>query len=60
MLKYFKRRKPTHRATDHAADLGDIMTAYAWGLNLHQWHALSDFQRAECRRTVTAAPRFQA
>ena len=36
----------------------DILTAHAWDLTLTQWWALTDFGRAECRRTVTAAPNF--
>lgn len=52
----FKRRRPTP-AIEATAD-PDILTAFYWGLNLIQWHALTDFERAECRRTVTAAPNF--
>jgi hypothetical protein len=36
----------------------DIIAAHAWGLTLTQWWALSDFERAECRRLITTAPRF--
>lgn len=60
MIRWFRRRKPTHRAPEPATGLGDIMTAYAWELNLHQWQSLTDFERAECRRNVVVAPRFQA
>ncbi len=58
MFRFFKRRKPTHRA-EPKTDRADIQTAYAWGLTLTQWHALTDFERQECRRNVTTAPRFQ-
>jgi hypothetical protein len=30
----------------------------AWGLNETQWQGMTDFERAECRRNITAAPRF--
>jgi len=55
-MKWFRRLRPTP-ALERTAD-PDILTAYAWGLNLIQWHALTDHERAECRRTVTVAPRF--
>lgn len=37
---------------------GDILTAHAWELTLTQWWGMTDFERAECRRNVTVAPRF--
>ena len=37
----------------------DIVTAHAWGMNLTQWHQLTDWDRAEARRNITVAPRFQ-
>lgn len=54
----FKRRRPQHRA-DVVPEQSDILIAHAWKLTLDQWHALTDFERAECRRNVTVAPRFQ-
>jgi hypothetical protein len=53
----FKRRRPTTPAIKVTTQ-SDIVTAHAWGLNLIQWHALTDHDRAECRRTVTVAPKF--
>lgn len=57
MLKYFRRRKPAHDVAP-VPDRGDMLTAYFWGLSLDQWEGLTDFERAECRRNVTTAPRF--
>jgi hypothetical protein len=57
MLKFFRKRRPAHRA-EPAPSRGDIQTAYAWGLTLADWNSLTDFERAECRRNVTTAPRF--
>lgn len=37
----------------------DVRVAAAWGLNLRQWTQLTEWDRAEARRTITAAPRFQ-
>lgn len=45
MRNIFKRRR-------------DARIAYYWQLNMVQWHSLTDFERSECRRNVTAAPRF--
>jgi hypothetical protein len=57
MIRIFKRRRPTPAPEPITAD-PDILTAFYWGLNLIQWHALTDFERAACRRTVTVAPNF--
>jgi hypothetical protein len=59
MLKFFKRRSPAHRA-DPAPAMGDVLTAYYWQLTLTQWNSLTDFERAECRRNITTAPRFES
>jgi hypothetical protein len=56
MIRIFKRRRPEPELVKYSQ--ADIQTAYCWGLTLTQWHALTDHDRAECRRTVTAAPRF--
>ena len=58
MLKFFKRRSPAHRA--ETPEKGDILTAYYWQLTLTQWNSLTDFERAECRRNITTAPRFES
>lgn len=61
----FKRRRP-RQLTDAAlredfeAFLADAKTALAWGMTISEWRALTDFERAECRRTVTTAPGFKA
>jgi len=57
VIRLFKRRRP-EPAAQVVTTQGDIITAHAWNLTLPQWHALSDYERAECRRTVTVAPRF--
>ena len=57
MRNIFKRRRP-EPAAQVVTTQGDIITAHAWGLTLTQWHALTDHDRAECRRTVTVAPIF--
>ena len=59
MLKYFKRHRPAHQP-ETAPEKGDILTAYCWGLTLTQWNSLTDFERAECRRNITTAPRFES
>jgi len=59
MRNIFKRRRPTSRA-EIVTTQADIIAAHAWGLNLTQWHSLTDFERRECRRNITAAPNFQA
>lgn len=56
MIAWFRRKRPTVHA--QKVTRGDIITAHAWGLNLDEWFALTDFERAECRRNITAAPRF--
>lgn len=53
-------RRPRRNEAQPAPCLEDIRTASAWGLNLHQWQALTDTERAEYRRTITTAPRFVA
>lgn len=60
MLRFFKRRRPAHRAERSMASQTDINTAHAWKLTLSQWWTLTDFERAECRRNVVAAPRFNS
>ena len=59
MIAAFKSRRPKHRPAPvpKTAD-PDIQIAYCWGLNLDEWKALTDFERKECRRTVTTAPKF--
>lgn len=57
MRNIFKSRRPKHRV-EVVTTQEDIVTAHAWGLNLTQWHSLTDFERSECRRNITAAPRF--
>ena len=56
MIRIFKRTRPAPAV--EVITKSDILTAHAWGFNLIQWHALTDFERAECRRTVTVAPNF--
>ena len=57
MLRFFKRRRPQHRVTGLVPS--EAIVASAWGLSECDWLGLTDFERAECRRNVTAAPRFQ-
>jgi len=56
VIRLFKRRRP--EPVQNVTTQSDILTAHAWQLTLTQWHSLSDFERAECRRTVTVAPKF--
>ena len=58
MIRWFRGRRPMPVPAEVVTTQGDIITAHAWGLTLTQWHALSDHDRAECRRTVTVAPNF--
>lgn len=58
MIRWFKRRRPVHRA--EPATSPDNYVAYAWGMDEVQWHSLTNFERQECRRNVTTAPRFMA
>lgn len=54
----FRKRRPV-QAVPRVSDK-DIVVASCWGIRLDEWEALTDFERAECRRTVTVAPRFAA
>jgi hypothetical protein len=56
MIDKFSRRQPI--PAQPTTTQSDILTAHAWQLTLTQWHSLTDFERAECRRNVTTAPRF--
>ena len=61
MIRLFKRRSPLHRRPYHRAEpllLAEALIASAWGMDADQWRALTDYERSEARRTVTAAPRF--
>lgn len=58
MLKFFRRRRPK-RLADPRPDVAEALTMSAWGLNEDQWQHLTDFERAECRRNIVTAPRFQ-
>jgi len=40
-------------------EIADLVVASAWDMTESQWQSLTDFDRAECRRTITAAPRFK-
>jgi hypothetical protein len=56
MRNVFRRRRP--EPVQPVTTQADIITAHAWQLTLTQWWALTDHDRAECRRTVTVAPNF--
>lgn len=56
-MTWFRRTRPTPPPTGQC--IADVLTASAWGLTPEQWAALTDFERAEARRTITTAPRFQ-
>lgn len=56
-MTWFRRRKPA--PPTQTVTLADIITAHAWCLTLTQWQGMTDHERAEARRTVTTAPRFQ-
>lgn len=56
-MRWFRRKRPA--APVQQITRGDIAAAHAWGLNLDEWFALTDYQRAECRRNITTAPRFE-
>jgi hypothetical protein len=60
MLRFFKSRRPKHRAEFTAQPITreDIAAANAWGLTLTDWYGMTDFERRECRRNITAAPKF--
>lgn len=57
MLKFFKRRRPTPRA-DNRPSVAEAQVMSAWGLSEADWAVMTDFERRECRRNITAAPRF--
>ena len=59
IIKRFRRRRP-QPVVEVVTTQADIIAAHAWGLTLTQWHSLTDFERRECRRNITAAPRFGA
>jgi len=56
MRNIFKRRRPQHRA--ERLSPSEALIASAWGLSEGDWRGLTDFERAECRRNITAAPRW--
>lgn len=58
MIRFFRRRRPAPPAPLRP-ELADIAIAHAWCLTLTQWQGMTDYERAEARRTVTTAPRFQ-
>ena len=58
MIRFFRSRRPKP-VVEVVTTQADIITAHAWDMNLTQWWALSDFERAECRRLIVAAPRFE-
>ena len=60
ILKYFRKRRPVVqvRQLSHG-EIADLVVASAWDMDEAQWQSLTDFDRAECRRTITAAPRFK-
>lgn len=54
------KRKPAVHVQLTREDLADVTVAHAWGLTWEQWRDdLTDFERKECRRLVTTAPRFE-
>jgi len=60
ILKHFRKRRPVVQVRQLSREeIADLVVASAWGMDESQWKSLSDFDRAECRRTITAAPRFQ-
>ena len=60
MLKYFRKRRPVVRVRQLShGEIADLVVASAWDMDEAQWQSLTDFDRAECRRTITAAPRFK-
>jgi len=53
------RRRPVVRVQQLSHErIADLLVASAWCMNEAQWDSLSDFDRSECRRNITAAPRF--
>lgn len=61
MLKFFRRRAPKRSAAVVTRpEVAEALTMSAWGLNEEQWKMLSEFERRECRRNLTTAPRFEA
>lgn len=56
-VSWFRRRRPAVHVQQITHE--DIRTAHAWDMNLTQWFSLTDFERAECRRNIIAAPRFE-
>ena len=60
MLRFFKRRRSPARHVQQLTreQVADLMVASAWCMTEPQWHSLTDFERAECRRNITIAPRF--
>jgi len=60
MIRFFRKRRPVVqvRQLSHG-EIADLVVASAWDMTESQWQSLTDFDRAECRRTITAAPRFK-
>jgi len=60
MIRFFRKRRPAVTVRQLSREeIADLVVASAWDMNEAQWQSLTDFDRAECRRTITAAPRFK-
>ena len=60
MIRFFRKRRPVVTVRQLSREeIADLVVASAWDMTESQWKSLTDYDRAECRRTITAAPRFQ-
>lgn len=57
MRNIFKRRSPARQVEQPL--LAEAITMSAWDLTPADWAGMTDFERSECRRNITAAPRFR-
>lgn len=58
IIRWFRRRRPAPRVEQPL--LAEALVMSAWGLTPADWAGMTEFERRECRRNITAAPRFLA
>jgi hypothetical protein len=56
---WFKRRPVVRVQQLTLEQIADLRVASAWDMTEADWNSLTDFERRECRRLITTAPRFQ-
>lgn len=58
MLKFFKRRRPAHRAELVQISLEDLLVARWWGYSVDEWNKLPALVKVDKREQIVHAQRF--